>query len=393
MQERKKILFLTSRIPYPLEKGDKLRAYHQIRFLNKNHDVYLCVVSTQKLNKDSETELNKIVKGLYVYQTKKSSILLNLMVSVFSGMPLQVGFFFNSGAHYFINQIIKKIKPDHLFVQLLRMSEYVKGYPEIPKTLDYMDSFSMGMQRRKEKASGIKKWFFSMENKRLVAYEKNIFSYFNHHFIISDQDKKTLNFPGSENIQIVPNGVDDTFFTPKKNAEKKYDLLFTGNMSYPPNVAAVELIVKKILPLIWQSKPNCTLLIAGAEPNPLVKSLASDKITVTGWMDDIRDAYNEGKIFLAPLNIGTGLQNKLLEAMSMELPCITSELANNALSAKANQEILIGATPQDYAKLVLDLIDNPDQQKELAINGKNFVVKNFHWESIIQRMERIMFSE
>lgn len=393
MSDRKKILFLTSRIPYPLEKGDKLRAYHQIRFLNQSHDVHLCVISSQKLTADAKKELRKITKELYVYESKKISVLLNLMVSFFSGLPIQVGYFFNSGGHYFIHQIIQKIKPDHIFVQLLRMSEYVKTYSDIPKTLDYMDSFSMGMQRRKEKASGIKKMLFAMENNRLTKYEKEIFPFFNHHFIISQQDKDTLNFSGSEKIHIVPNGVDDTFFTPNKSIEKKYDLIFTGNMSYPPNVAAVELIVKKILPIIWQSKPNCNFLIAGAEPSSTVKALASDRVIVTGWMDDIRDAYNEGRIFLAPLNIGTGLQNKLLEAMSMELPCITSALANNALAAEPNQEVLIGETPQEYAKLVLQLMENPSLQNELAISGKNFVVKNFHWESIIQKMEEIMFSK
>ena len=117
-------------------------------------------------------------------------------------------------------------------------------------------------------------------------------------------------------------------------------------MSYPPNVNAVMYIAKEIFPLLLKHKPDIKLLIAGATPTNAVKSLANANIHVSGWMDDIRDAYNESSIFLAPLQIGTGLQNKLLEAMSMELPCITSALANNALKACDGEEILIGETPK-----------------------------------------------
>ena len=114
------------------------------------------------------------------------------------------------------------------------------------------------------------------------------------------------------------------FFNPKKRIKKKYELVFTGNMSYPPNVNAVEYIAKELMPLLIERKPDIKLLIAGATPANSVKALSSENILVSGWLDDIRDAYNDASVFLAPLQIGTGLQNKLLEAMCMEVPCITS---------------------------------------------------------------------
>ena len=104
-------------------------------------------------------------------------------------------------------------------------------------------------------------------------------------------------------------------------------------MSYPPNINAVVYIAEQIMPIIIKQIPNVKFLIAGATPTNDVKNLQSDNIHVTGWLDDIRDAYNESKVFLAPLQIGTGLQNKLLEAMAMKIPCITSSLANNAIGA------------------------------------------------------------
>ncbi len=391
MSERKKLVYLTSRIPFPLEKGDKLRAYHQMRLLGVSHDIHLIVVSNSKLKNDAKVELEKFCKSVRVYETKTSSILTNMFISLLNGLPFQVGYFFNSGAHYFIHQAIKEIQPNHIFVQLIRMSEYVKDIKHIPKTIDYIDSFSMGMKRRKEKEKSIKKAAYAIESSRLKKYAEKIFPFFDNHILISEQDKDTFDFKGAENISVIPNGVDQEYFSPDRTAEKKYDLIFTGNMSYPPNVNAVVFITEKILPLVWEKQPNCNLLIAGAEPNSVVKSLATDKVIVSGWMDDIRDAYNAGKICVTPLNIGTGLQNKLLEAMSMELPCITSTLANNALQAKASEEILIANTAQEFANDILSLLDNEDARKSLGLKGKQFIIDNYHWKSIIQKMEKIMF--
>lgn len=391
MAARKKIFFLTSRIPFPLEKGDKLRAYHQMRHLSQRHDIHLCVVSNQKLTAEAEQELNKFCSSINTYESKKTSIILNMIVSFFTGLPFQVGYFFNSGAHYFVKKTLEKVQADHIFVQLLRTAEFVKQV-NLPKTIDYMDSFSMGMQRRKEKSSGLKKLAFHIENKRLKRYEESIFPYFDQHFIISQQDKESFEFPAAKKINVIPNGVDHEFFAPDKNVEKKYDLIFTGNMSYPPNVSAVEFIAQKILPLIWKQRPECNFIIAGANPSSKVKALSSDKIKVTGWVDDIRTCYNEGKICVTPLNIGTGLQNKLLEAMSMELPCVCSQLANNALAAENGKEIVIANRADDYAENIINLLNDPEKRKSLASNGKKFIVKNYHWESIIAKMEKLMFS-
>jgi polysaccharide biosynthesis protein PslH len=119
--------------------------------------------------------------------------------------------------------------------------------------------------------------------------------------------------------------------------------------------------------------------------------LANKNIKVSGWIDDIRDAYNEAKVFIAPLQIGTGLQNKLLEAMSMEIPCITSQLANNALGAKNGEEILIGKSPEDYAEAVFKLLKDVSLNKKIVQNGKRFVTQSFDWSAITKNLEKDFF--
>ncbi len=152
-------------------------------------------------------------------------------------------------------------------------------------------------------------------------------------------------------------------------------------MGYPPNIDAAHFIAKEIFPLVLKKIPAATLLIAGANPHASVKSLQSGNINISGWMPDIRESYAASRIFIAPMRIGTGLQNKLLEAMSMELPCITSPLANQALGATVNQDILVGTTAQEYADHIINLLEDPSRAREMAINGFGFVTKNFSWEN------------
>ncbi len=382
MSQSKKILFFTSRIPYPLEKGDKLRAYYQLKYLSKDAKIVLCCMSQEEITLKAETELKKFVDKIYVYRSNKVSTLINMLIAGVIGYPFQIGYFFNTGAHFYFKKVIQKEQPDHIFVQLIRMAEYVLKTQNISKSLDYMDTFSKGIERRMEKEKGLKRLAYRFEFNRLKKYEEKVFSYFDNHYIISSQDRDSFSFEKAKSISISPNGVDHNFFTPKKNISKSYDLVFTGNMSYPPNVSAVIYIAKEIMPLLIKDYPNIQLLIAGATPTSSVKGLANKNITVSGWIDDIRDAYNDSKIFLAPLQIGTGLQNKLLEAMSMELPCITSKLANNALGAKRESEILIGETPHEYVELIKRLINNEDLRNNLTKNAKLFVEQNYNWNSI-----------
>jgi len=146
-------------------------------------------------------------------------------------------------------------------------------------------------------------------------------------------------------------------------------------MGYPPNINAAEYLVRKILPVVIKRKPDIKLLIAGANPHLRVSVLKSANVEVSGWVSDMRECYAAAKIFIAPMQIGTGLQNKLLEAMAMQVPCITSALANQALKAAENEEILIADTPAEYANCIIDLLNNPNLAEKIAINVINMFSK------------------
>lgn len=375
-----RIFVLTSRIPYPLEKGDKLRVYHQIRTISKKHKVHLCCLSDEKPSQDSIDHLKTFCETVDVISLKRWIIPLRLLFALFSSRPFQVHYFLQNQAKRKVESLIKTYQPDHIFCQLIRCSEYVKNLHDFPKSLDYMDAFNMGMQRLAETSGWAKKQLWLMESRRLLKYEHLIFDYFDHHFIISDQDRRHIYHQDQQNIVTLPNGVDTVFF--KRSTPSQENIIcFTGNMSYPPNVDSAEFLANEILPLVREKSPETKLLLAGANPHARVKSLASEVVEVTGWMDDIRDAYNRAAVFVAPMRIGTGLQNKLLEAMSMETPCVTSTLANNALQAKPSSEVLIGATASEYADHILSILTDNMQASRLAENGRLFVEKNYSWEA------------
>lgn len=381
---------MLSRVPYPLEKGDKLRAFHQIRELSAKNEIILCALNPySKLNKQKAfAALQPYCRSINFIDIPFYQKFWNIGIAFFTGFPLQVGYFYNRSAARKIRKLIENYQPDHIYCQLLRTAEYVRNII-IPKTLDYQDVFSYGMKRRITRSSFIERPLFSMEYKRLLRYEKTIFDLFDNKTIISFPDRDLIPHPEKEKIVVIPNGVDWNFFKPIKR-ERIYDLTFIGNMAYPPNIDAAEFLVKEIMPIVWEKKPEAKVMLAGASPNLRVSVLASKNVIVSGWMDDIREAYASGKIFIAPMRIGTGLQNKLLEAMSMQIPCITTPLANDALQAKNETEILIGETAEQLAECILKLLGNKKLYDRLAINGQQMVKNNFSWEEMTQRLHLLM---
>lgn len=382
-----KIFVLLSRVPYPIEKGDKLRAFNQLRCLSESHEVILCALSDSPVHPEALKVLNSFCSEVHIIPIGKSGMIWNLLKAFFNGNPLQVGYFYRCHAREKINQLIAESKPDHIYCQLIRVSEYVKN-STLPKTLDYQDIFSMGAKRRAETSSPLMRLFFLMEYRRLIRYEHDIFARFNLKTIISKPDRDLLPHPSRNEVVIIPNGVDHNYFSPVQG-EKKYDVVFTGNMGYPPNIDAARFIAEEIFPLVLKQFPAAKLLLAGATPHARVLALKSKHITVSGWMPDIRESYASSRIFIAPMRIGTGLQNKLLEAMAMEIPCITSILANQALCAEENKEILIGSNAREYADHIIELLQDEKYALSLARNGHVFVKKVFSWENSVKELETL----
>jgi len=366
---------LTSRFPYPLEKGDKLRAYYQIREISKSHDVYLISITEDDQLKSDLEKIRPLVKELHIIRIESIERVYSLFKAFSSGIPYQTAWFFTPKINEIIQELTATIKPDHIFCQLTRMAEYCKNMP-IPKTLDYMDSFGVGMKRRANVAKGLSRFIYNMEASRMIKYEADIADKFNHLTIISEQDKAQFTFPKASEIQVLNNGIDPSFFE-YEDLNEEVDIVFVGNMGYLPNIEAAEFLATKVLPMCGA---NVTLLLAGTSPGHRIKTLQSERVSVSGWIEDIRSAYGKARIFVAPLWSGTGQQNKILEAMAMGVPCITTTVVNNAIGAKVNEEILIADDEGQFAKMIDMLLKNDIMRSKISQNAKIFVKQNFDWK-------------
>jgi polysaccharide biosynthesis protein PslH len=378
-----KLLMILSRIPYPLDKGDKLRAYHQIKnLLAQKVDLTICCLHYEKLQSQQIAHLQSLGGKWHFIKLSYWRAALQIGYHLFTRRPFQVALFYQNKAHRAVQKIIGEEQPDHIWVQLVRTAEYAKQAVHIKKSIDYMDALGSGVSKRAKQSSGLQRIFWKEEAERLTRYENVIWNYFDHHFIISEKDAQQINAPQPKLWKIVSNGIDfDYFQRQSKQLGKK--IVFIGNMAYPPNIDAALYLAKEIMPLVWKENPQIPLLIAGADPVPAIQQLASPQIMILGRQDDIRKAYEEAAIFVAPMRLGTGMQNKILEALCMEIPVITTSVATEAFEAPIQKHLITANSQQEMAEVILQ---NYLRTEYPVAENRKVVALNHNWKNIIQNL-------
>ncbi|MDP5172199.1 MAG: glycosyltransferase [Bacteroidia bacterium] len=384
--DMKRLLVLTSRFPYPLERGDKLRVYHQMRELSQSMEIYLFSTTDREVKPEERAALEAFCKEVHIHHVKPFDIALALIKGIFSRLPFQVHYFFRRSFHRFLLQEHARIQPDVVFCQLLRMAEYAEGM-DGRKALDYMDTFSLGMQRRIGQSARWKRPLLAWEYRRLQRYERDIFPRFDQHCIISAQDRDALPLGDTSGVVVIPNGVDANFFQPKPTIRSDQDLVYVGNLGYFPNVQASKILAREILPGL--GKPQKLLLLAGARPAAEVLQLGSDPaVSLTGWVEDIRDEYARGKVFAAPLFSGSGQQNKILEAMSMGLPCVVTDIVNKAIGGTHGQHLLLANSVPEFQEAIIQLLEEDGLRSRIGHAAREFVLATYDWKQVGDQLRR-----
>ncbi len=387
----KKLVIITSRFPFPLEKGDKLRAYYQLRDLSKTWEIHLIALSDVEVSDSDKAEVAPFCSSMHIYPISKWMGYLRVVLGLFGHRPFQTYYFKKWTYQRRVRQLLHEIQPDHILAQLIRTTEYVKDYHACNKTLDYMDILSAGVQKRISLAPRLLQPIYESEWKRLQKYEHVIYDYFEHHTIISSHDRDQLMHPQKNEVLVLPNGVDSYFLDfDNSSINKEFDICFIGNLSYPPNVEAVKFIALQLVPELKKRGLNLRILVSGANPSDEVLAF-KDIITITGWVDDIRTSYAKSKVFIAPMFIGTGLQNKILEALALGLPCITTPLAYKAFE-QAQGIIQVASDAVEFADEIMAQLknhDDPNMQSE----RKMFIQTHYNWEQINANLNGLMGSK
>ena len=381
-----KLVVITSRYPYPVEKGDKLRVYHQLKYLSEYHDVLLISLTDEVPTTHAKEEIWRLGIESKHYTIPKFKRWLSAAIYWLNGRPAQVGYFLDGSIKRAIYRDILDFQPDRIYCQLIRVAEYVRSLPYV-KVLDYMDCLSAGWLRQSRYQTGMKRWMYAVEGRFLRKYERDVYADFDACTIISTRDRDDMPLLSKELIQVVPNGIDVSHFMPKSGDKKRYDVAFIGNLGYAPNEQAV-LTLKS-----WYEEENwsdVSVYITGARPTPQILQIRFPQWKISGWVDDIREAYCSANIFVAPLFTGSGLQNKILEAMACGLPCITTSLVNESIGADDGHHLIIADDKRAFGAAIRLLKGNEALRKRIGENARAFVVNQYQWAEFNTKLNMII---
>lgn len=378
-----------SRFPFPLYKGDKLRAYHQITTLSKHADVYLIALSDENITENSLLALQPFCKDIKIFRLSLLSRLYHSLFALIKMWPLQLGYFYNHKIQKAIHHDIQRIEPDVVYAQLARTYFYIKDI-KFKKVLDFQDCFSENYRRLSMTSNWFKANFYRVESKRLSKIEKEILDTFDNTTIISKRDQLMLP-PSEKSCTIVSNGVDESFFT-SPQLDKKYDILFVGNLSYEPNIQAVSYLAQHIVPLLLVEFPLLKVAIVGASPSQKIISLANKNVQIVGFVEDVKMYYAASKVFVAPIFSGGGLQNKILEAMAIGLPCVTTPLVNESLHAQEGKEILVADTALDFCNKIKLLLVDTAISDAISKQAKQKMMHEYRWEEVNKTLLEVLLN-
>jgi glycosyltransferase involved in cell wall biosynthesis len=385
-----RILFVTSRFPYPLEKGDKLRAYFQIKSLSRHHEVHLVALNETGVTEEQRAALAPHCASMAVHVLSRTRQAWQLLTGLWRGIPLQVALFLDARARREVAALAARIRPDVVHAHLIRTAELVRNIPDVRKSLDLMDAFGLGMEKRAaQERNPLKRMLFRLEKSLLYRYEAQIVDSMDALAIISEQDRVAIPSPHKDRIVIIPNGVDFDAFRPR-DIGKRYELVFMGNLAYPPNIVAATFLVNQVMPLVWAKDASVKLLIAGIDPPHQLRQTQSGRVDVVAEWADIAEAIACARIMVAPMQISIGLQNKILQAMAMKVPCVVSHGSNQAVGAPAPTAVRVADTPAAYAHEILDLLSHPATAAAMAEEAHAFVHARYDWDRQNERLAQLI---
>ena len=308
--------------------------------------------------------------------------------------PLQLSYYRDRALSDALRRVVEEEEVDLLYSQLIRMAQYTEPYQGHARVAAFNLSMTLNHRRLAEHASSLAaRAFHWLEHRKMRSFEADFARRFDRVLYISKHDLEAAAAEGSlDNVFLVPHGVDYRYFAPDDGVEKlPQSIVVTGNMSYAPNIDAVRYLCAEILPLVRREIPEVTLSVVGADPPPALRALADDgAIEVTGRVPDLRVFMNRAEVAVAPIRIGAGLQNKVLEGMSMALPMVITSVANEGIGAVDGENILVADSPEELASNIVELLRSAELRGHLGTAAREFIVREWSWEKHFADLEDMM---
>jgi polysaccharide biosynthesis protein PslH len=415
------ILFICHRIPYPPNKGEKIRSYNILKYISSRHDVHLAFLVDDEQDLVHVETLRPMVKSLHYDVINPKLKKLISSIALLGSKPISVPYFYSKSLQKDIDSLLDSQDIDCILCYSSPTAEYIfrsnilkdgreKTAGSLSQTsdlrpqtsghrpsllMDFIDLDSYKWAQYAERSKFPMKWVYRHEAKYLRRYESRITAEFNHSLITSEDEKRLFleNTPGAD-ISSMGNGVDTVFFNPEYRSriqKKGKHIVFTGMMDYLPNIEGIIWFSEKIFPSIQGKHSDTTLYIVGNRPSSEIKALANrPSIVVTGFVEDVRDYLSIADICIAPLRIARGVQNKVLEAMAMGKSTVCTLEALNGIHATPGEEVAVASNEKTFSEQIINLLSAPGRSQKLGRNARAFVEKNASWEAQLAVLDKVL---
>lgn len=386
-----RILCLTSRLPYPPNRGDRLRAFHFIEHLSQEHDLSLVSFISDEAQRDYLPSLRAYCRDVRVLPMSPRRSALSTAWNIWRQEPLQALYYRLGAMRRVVDDMIATTDFQAAYVHLFRMAPYVADHSQLYRIVDLTDVISKEIDLSLPYRSLASRIMYLLEKDRISRYEQWVAQNFEETWLISRSDSQALAQTSPRaNIRVVPNGIDLEKFSPTGQRCAPDSLIFVGHLRVLHNIDAATHLAQEVLPLVQKQLHACTLKIVGADPAPQIQRLGqSPAITVTGFVPDLNAHLNEAAVFVAPLRFAAGIQNKVLEAMAAGRPVVTTSLVNDGLGAQPDREILVADNPTETAQQIVRLLTNEQLREQIGSAGRQFVRSRFSWTHAVERMRAI----
>ncbi|HXH51194.1 MAG TPA: glycosyltransferase [Terriglobia bacterium] len=369
-----------------------MRAYYTLRHLLRSHEVTLYALAS-KPNSHWQSH-HPDLPGLEQksFQMAKTAFVWNGAGAFFSGLPLQVKLYQCPDLVQKLDADIRSGALDLLFVHLIRMAEYARPYSHLPRILDMADSIYQHYSRMR-KIWWSPRWVGArMDRNRVRRYEAEVPRWFDSVLIHTEEDLEWVRKQsGATNLTQSLMGVDADEYAFREGPYDSRRIIYCSKLDYLPNADAAIYFATRIFPLVRRRLPDAQFSVVGFNPPRSVRELARiPGVEVRANVLDVRQEMSNAAVSVAPVRFGAGIQNKILQSLSMGIPVVATPFAARPFGEPASSPLLTAESPQDFADHVVRVLDDPQYRMQLARAGRKLIEAHFQWEQVLAPLDRIL---
>jgi sugar transferase (PEP-CTERM/EpsH1 system associated) len=389
-----RILFLCHRVPYPPDKGDKIRAFHQLRAMAAHHEIDLFTLADDPRDLQHGKALLPYCRTVTVASLNARWAKLRSLPYLLTSTALTIPYFGSAELRRKVRAALAERSYDRIFVYCSAMAQYVESVDRIPIVTDLVDVDSDKWTQYATFTKFPLSAVYRREGRTLARYERRVCEKSAVVVVTTEREARLVRqIAPAARIRVIPNGVDTDFFSPEAVSPdaKAPAVGFTGDMSYFPNQEAVTHFARNVLPLIRESVPETRFLIVGRSPSRDVQALDQiPGVEVSGFVPDVRTFLARMRVSVAPFSIAAGIQNKILEAMAYELPVVATSRAVQGLTRVAAAGVETADTPVDMAAAIVRLLRNPELAREKGRQGRRLITGEYNWSLALDGLLQLL---